>query len=151
MSASQTISAVIPTEKLGPPGIRGQLHILAVLQDERRIDQERLEDTSEREFKIRARLSKSPLGVEGILENFTEKDGGSYLLMSDKTAVTKIDSPEGQFIVHKTRRMNSHSSSSPACLRVPMARGRNFRTESDRFLITCPTLRILLSSSRRSG
>jgi hypothetical protein len=101
MSTSETVSAEIPIEKLGPPGIRGQLHILAVLQDDQRTDTERLEDTSERQFKILARLSKSPLDIEGILENFTAKDGGSYLLMSDKTVFTKIDSPEGQFIIQK--------------------------------------------------
>jgi hypothetical protein len=101
MSASKTVSTEIPIEKLGPPGIRGQLHILAVLQDEHRTDKERLEDPSEREFKIRARLSKFALGAEGILEQFTKNDGGSYLLMSSGTAFTKVDSPEGQFIIQK--------------------------------------------------
>ena len=33
---AQNVSVEIPTEKLGPPGIRGQLHMLAELPNEQR-------------------------------------------------------------------------------------------------------------------
>jgi hypothetical protein len=98
---AQNVSMEIPTEKLSPAGIRGQLHILAEPPKGPRTDQERLTDASERSFKIHARLSKLPSGSETMLCGFSEEEGGSHLLMPLNTDHLKVASPEGEFIIRK--------------------------------------------------
>jgi hypothetical protein len=100
---AQNLSMEIPTEKLGPPGIRGHLHILAESPNEQLTDEERLADKSERSFKIYARLSMFPSGSESMLRSFSEEDGSSYLLMPTNTAYIKVDSSDGQFIIRKNK------------------------------------------------
>jgi hypothetical protein len=100
---AQNLSMEIPTKKLGPPGIRWHLHILAQSPKQQRTDEERLADKSERSFKIYARLSKFPSGSESMLHSFSEEDGGSYLLTPTNAAYIKVDSPDGQFIIRKNR------------------------------------------------
>lgn len=89
----------IPLEKFGPPGIRGELHFVAQMPTENRSDVERLNDNSERQFKVSARLSKLPPTAENISAGFTEKDGNSYLLMPDNAVLQKVATSFGAFII----------------------------------------------------
>jgi len=70
----------IPLEKLGPPGTKGELTALAILEKETRSDFSRLHDTEERPFNISARLAKSHSAFDGIKGDFSAEDGESYLL-----------------------------------------------------------------------
>lgn len=95
------ISSKVPIEKLGPPGIRSELHILALFPDDQRSDRARLTDTTERKFTVRAQLSKFPPSSEEISGSFTSEDGTSYLSAPPNTSFFQIDTPQGQFIIRK--------------------------------------------------
>lgn len=101
MNRPPSPSTSIPVEKLGPPGVRGELHVLAIFENESRTDQSRLHDTSSREFKVSARLSKFPAATEGIKGDFTEKDGNSYLLVPERALFSRLRCPEGMFDLKK--------------------------------------------------
>ncbi len=90
-------TASIPYEKLGPPGIHGELHILAILEKESRNEKDRLNDTSLRKFNITARLAKTPPVAEDIKGDFTPEDGGSFLLTLPESQNMRVRCPYGVF------------------------------------------------------
>jgi hypothetical protein len=104
MKDQSPTNAEIPVEKLGPPGIKGQLHVLAIRPDEKRDDQQRLHDDSIRLFKVAARLSKSPPSQQGIKGDFTLDDGSSYLLIPPEAAFTRVRCPSGMFECKKNEK-----------------------------------------------
>lgn len=103
MSTTPAPSAEIPVEQLGPAGVKGELHILAIMPNESRNDQERLQDQSERQFKVAGRLSKAPPSAEGIKGDFGPEDGGSYLLLPDEAVLGRVRCAEGMFEFKKNR------------------------------------------------
>lgn len=104
---SKNNSMAVPVERLGTPGAHGVLHVIPHLDKDRVPDKDKdlipdkkvLSDTSVRQFVVSARLSKAPSGSDGVQANFTEKDGGSYLLLS--SAALAIDTPWGRCLVKK--------------------------------------------------
>jgi hypothetical protein len=80
MSGRNT-SATLRTDRLGPPGVRGELHVVAVMVNETRRDEDRLRDTTLRPFKVFARLGKTALIGDTITFEFGPDDGGSYVTL----------------------------------------------------------------------
>lgn len=90
-------STSIPVEDLGPAGTKGELHVLAMMPSETRTDEERLNDTSSRSFKITARLAKAPLPAGNIKGDFSADDGGSYFHIPPDQAFARVRCREGMF------------------------------------------------------
>jgi hypothetical protein len=94
-------SAQVPAEKLGPPGIRGHLRVVAILKNETRDTDARLHDQTPRAFKVTGRLGKLPLPGEDIRGNFTEADGSSFLVATPGASLLEVHCPEGKFSFRK--------------------------------------------------
>ncbi|MEM4989236.1 methylamine utilization protein MauJ [Collimonas sp. H4R21] len=108
MAQSPSPSTNISYEDLGPPGVRGELHVLALMKDETRKNADRLNDSTTRQFKLAARLAKFPVVTEGIKGDFNENDGGSYLLRTKDSAFSRIRCTGGTFEV-RTNQAGEHS------------------------------------------
>jgi methylamine utilization protein MauJ len=91
----------IPIDDLGPPGTAGQLSVLAMMPNERRSDLERLGDTSNRHFKVTARLTKSPLPAGDINGQFDANDGNSYIHLSEGSILHRVECSSGIFDIKK--------------------------------------------------
>jgi hypothetical protein len=101
LGSTQSPSIELDLEKFGPPGINGEIHVLAQLPNEHRSEAERLNDTTERQLQVFALLSKIPPGANIISSRFSERDGESYLLMSQNTAYIIVNSSQGRFTIKK--------------------------------------------------
>jgi hypothetical protein len=77
IGSSKGPSLTVPIEKFGPSGVRGELHFLAQLPGDVRADASRLNDVSERQFKVFGLLSKTPIPSDNITASFAENDGSS--------------------------------------------------------------------------
>jgi len=91
----------IPVDALGPGGIRGDLHVLAIMPDEKRPDAERLGDKTARRFRVSARLSKVPAASGDLKGDFTAEDGASYFVSPEQIHLHRVDTPGGRFDVAK--------------------------------------------------
>jgi hypothetical protein len=96
-----TVEQTFPVDALGPPGTKGQLVVVALMENEQRTDLERVTDKNRRHFKITARLSKNPLPTGDIKGNFDANDGGSYLHMPEDQVLIRVESPDGNFEINK--------------------------------------------------
>lgn len=101
LGSTSTPSLEVGVERLGPAGIRGELNVLAQCPDDPRSDAERFADNSIRLFEVDARLSKSPMISDRIAGDFTELDGGSYLLSPGNTDHFKLKSGGSVFEIKK--------------------------------------------------
>jgi hypothetical protein len=97
MKTDPTSSNGVPIESLGPAGMRGELHVLAIMENEQRKDQDRLQDNTTRNFKVEALLAKAPSATEKIKGDFGPEDGGSYLLLPDGQAMSRVRCTGGMF------------------------------------------------------
>ncbi len=104
MSNTTRPSSQLSVEKLGPPGLKGELHVLAITAYENRTDSERLNDTSTRSFKVAAQLSKTPLPAGPINGDFGPNDGGSYLHIPANYVMSRVRCPDGMFEIKKNER-----------------------------------------------
>ncbi len=104
MSAGHSISEEISLDKLGPPGVKGELHILAMMENEIRTDTERLLDNTQRSFKIAAQLAKAPQLTCNIQGDFHPNDGSSYLQIPPDYVMSRVRCPEGMFEIKKNDR-----------------------------------------------
>jgi len=101
MNTTPDPSTTIPVEQLGPAGIRGELHVLAITAKETRTDEAKLKDQTRRKFKVSARLGKAPSHASNIKVDFTEEDGDSYLLIPAEYILSRVRCREGMFEVKK--------------------------------------------------
>lgn len=101
MSTGLPMSDEITSEKLGPPGVKGELHVLAMMQNETRSDTERLTDSTPRAFKIAARLAKAPQPTGNIKGDFGPNDGSSYLHIPADYVISRVRCPDGMFEIRK--------------------------------------------------
>jgi len=101
MNTTSTPSTEIPTDRLGPPGIKGELHVLAITENEQRRDEDRLHDQTERQFRVSGLLSKSPPAAENIKGDFGVNDGSSYLVLPDHAVMSRVRCAEGIFEIKK--------------------------------------------------
>ncbi|MDW3686156.1 hypothetical protein RA280_31335 [Cupriavidus sp. CV2] len=93
--------ADIAVEKFGPPGIKGELHVVPIFPHDPRSDLARLQDHSERDFIVSALLLKSPASTGNIKGDFNENDGGSYLTPPQGTETLQAETLHGSFEVLK--------------------------------------------------
>lgn len=80
----------IPAEKLGPPGLRGDLVVVAIIPNETRPDHDRLHDNVSRPFKVFARLGKTALVADSVKGDFGPEDGESYLRLPDEAVAGRV-------------------------------------------------------------
>ena len=90
MNITSTPQTQIPVEKLGPAGIRGDLVVVAIMANETRRDEDRLNDRTLRPFKVFARLGKTALVSEGVKGDFGPEDGESYLFLPDEAVAGRV-------------------------------------------------------------
>ncbi len=67
------------------------------MANEKRDDQSRLKDSSTRTFKVEALLAKANSATEGIKGDFGVEDGGSYLLLPQDQAMSRVRCAGGMF------------------------------------------------------
>jgi hypothetical protein len=101
VGSSKNPSIELKADRLGPAGFPGELHIVTVYENEQRSDVARLRDNSERKFRASASLSKLPAAADSIRGDFSEKEGSSYLLLSDDAIFLKVRCQESAFTVKK--------------------------------------------------
>jgi hypothetical protein len=101
MTKTSPPSAEIPIDRLGPSGVKGELHILAIMANEKRLDEDRLHDKAERQFKVFGQLSKNPPATGNIKGDFGPDDGGSYLALPDHAVISRIRCVDGMFEIKK--------------------------------------------------
>ena len=101
MTQSNSTTTTIPYEDLGPAGIRGELHVVDIVTDETRRDEDRLRDSTKRQFKVAARLAKSETIAGDIKFSFDVNDGSSFLLVSETTKLSRVRCQEGMFELRK--------------------------------------------------
>lgn len=78
---TNTPSATIPFDKLGPAGVAGELVVVSIMENETRRDEDRLHDKIERPFKVFAKLGKTALVADGVKGDFGPEDGESYVVL----------------------------------------------------------------------
>lgn len=101
MRTTPAPSIEIPVDRLGPPGVKGELHVLAIMANEQRRDEDRLQDQTERQFKVFGQLSKNPPATENIKGDFGADDGSSYLALPDHAVMSRVRCAEGMFEIKK--------------------------------------------------
>lgn len=101
MNTIPSMSVEIPSEKLGPPGVKGELHFLDMTEKETRSDTERFHDTTKRPFKLAARLAKTPQLTDNIKSFFDQNDGSSYLHIPTEYVMSRVHCPDGMFEIKK--------------------------------------------------
>jgi hypothetical protein len=103
MKSETPVSTAISSEKLGPPGVRGELHILGKTADDHRSDESQLYDRTERTFTVVGRLAKAPADTEEIKGNFGPNEGSSYLLLPQEVALGRVRCAQGMFEFNKNQ------------------------------------------------
>jgi hypothetical protein len=101
MKLENSPSIELSADQFGPAGVKEELHILAIMENEKRIDTDRLNDQTKRTFKVFGQLAKNPPAAENIKGDFSAKDGGSYLVMPDTAVMSRIRCAEGMFEIKK--------------------------------------------------
>jgi hypothetical protein len=74
--------AELPLDKMPAAGALGQLTVLALMEDEKRDNDARLNDQSNRPFLIRLILSKQATFPDKLNYDFTRNDGASYVTIA---------------------------------------------------------------------
>lgn len=90
MNAAPEPETRIPIDKLGPAGVRGDLVVLAIMENESRRDEDRLHDNTPRPFRVFARLGKTALVADSIKGDFGPEDGESYLMLPDDAVAGRV-------------------------------------------------------------
>lgn len=97
IATSTTNSVSIPVEKLGPPGVVAQLHVVPIFKDSTRNDEKRLKDVTLRKFVVTCRLAKDVESQPNINFNFGEGSGDSLFAIPEHVAYMKVETSDGQF------------------------------------------------------
>ena len=80
----------IHSDRLGPPGVAGELVIVPIVENEARRDEDRLHDDTTRQFKVFARLGKTALVAESIKGDFGPDDGESYIILPPEAVAGRV-------------------------------------------------------------
>jgi hypothetical protein len=89
MNTSELRTA-IPSDKLGPAGVNGELVVIAIMEDDPRRDEDRLYDKTARSFNVSARLGKTALVADIIKGDFGPEDGESYVILPPDAIACRI-------------------------------------------------------------
>jgi hypothetical protein len=99
IASSIGTTTTIPADRFGPPGTPGELHFVAQLPGDARTDDARINDQTEREFKVTGILSKVPLATDNISARLGVEDGNSYLEKPPSAAEMRVATAFGKFAV----------------------------------------------------
>lgn len=100
-----TTSTNVPIEKFGPPGLPSDFLVLDVLRGDKRSDQDRMKDNSERQFKVAALLTKAPLATDNVNFSVDVELGSSYISAHPDAVKTLIKIPQGIMeLLHNKKR-----------------------------------------------
>ncbi|MBN1225569.1 MAG: hypothetical protein JXA79_01130 [Deltaproteobacteria bacterium] len=92
-------------DKLGTPGIPGELVLVNVFINDNTPDEVRLKDKSQRSFIVKAKLSKSPQISERIDTSVNLEAGDSYILAHKDAIYSKLKTNDGEFqVLHNKER-----------------------------------------------
>ena len=80
----------IPVDRLGPPGVAGELVSVAIMANETRRDKDRLHDVTHRPFNVFARLGKTALVADDIKWDFSPDDGDSYVILPPEVDAGRV-------------------------------------------------------------
>ena len=80
----------LAADQLGPSGIRGDLVVVANMENDARKDQDRLYDSTPRPFKVFAKLGKTALIADSIVGDFGPDDGESYLMLPSEFVTGRV-------------------------------------------------------------
>jgi hypothetical protein len=95
------VQASIPTKKLDPPGLSGELFVIPVFKKGNvGTNEERLNDKSHRRFSVQAALGKQALQQDGISIGVAEGTGASYIKAPPDATSTKLHSPDGEILIY---------------------------------------------------
>ena len=86
-------------DKMPAAGALGQLTVLAIMENETRDNNSRLNDQLNRPFLIRLILSKQITFPDRLSYNFTRNDGASYVTMADGATALSVRTASGAFEV----------------------------------------------------
>jgi hypothetical protein len=86
-------------DKMPAAGALGQLTVLAIMENETRDNNSRLNDQLNRPFLIRFILSKQITFPDRLSYNFTRNDGASYVTMADGATTLSVRTASGAFEV----------------------------------------------------
>lgn len=138
------MSDEITVDKLGPPGVKGELHVLAMIENETRTDTERLQDNTTRSFKIAAQLAKAPQPTGNIQGDFRPNDGSSYLQIPPDYVMSRVRCPDGLFEIKKNERGEQSliefecEANSPAQAKAKFMRAVLPFIDYQAFIANCP-------------
>jgi hypothetical protein len=96
--------ADIPRAQLGAPGAPRAITILAIMENETRDDNARLQDQSLRMFDVEVLLTKQLTLPDTLNSAFTKEDGASLVKVASNTAMMKIDTAFGAFNIELNSR-----------------------------------------------
>jgi hypothetical protein len=96
--------AEIPREQLGAPGAPRAITILAIMENETRDDNVRLQDQSLRMFDVEVLLTKQLTLPDAINSAFTKEDGSSLIKAAPNTATMRVDTAFGTFNIEMNSR-----------------------------------------------
>jgi len=111
VGSSKAPSVNIPVEDFGTPGAHIELHIVPQFEGNQVSDEDVLGDTTQRAFRISARLSHAPSIIGHLSTNFGEKDGDSFLVVPSNADQLRIDTLKGASTLRQTKSGNSRLSS----------------------------------------
>lgn len=93
-----------PRAQLGAPGAPRAITILAIMENETRDDNARLQDQSLRMFDVEVLLTKQLTLPDTLNSAFTKEDGASLVKVASNTAMMKIDTAFGAFNIELNSR-----------------------------------------------
>ncbi len=96
--------ADLALDKMPAAGALGQLTVLAIMEDEKRDNDARLNDQSNRPFLIRLILSKQATFPDKLNYNFARDDGGSYVTIAADASSLSVRTAVGDFEVELNSR-----------------------------------------------
>lgn len=150
MNTTAPLSIEIPSDELGPSGVKGELHLLNIMENEKRRDEDRLHDLTDRPFKVFGLLSKSPPATGNINFNFSAEDGNSYLALPDHAELSRVRCADGMFEFKKNSAGEKSIVEFDCVATSPVDAKRKFQTailpflDYLSFLADCPVVVAML-------
>lgn len=95
------ISFDLKIQDLGYPGSEGDLLFLPLFEGDNRPDKDRLYDSENRKFEIKATLNKSNVFLNEIDFDFKKNDGKSFIIVDPKLSYVRINYKDGNFKIFK--------------------------------------------------
>ena len=99
--SDDTIKTPLNPEEFPPGGIPGMLYIVPVFAEGNHSDEERLRDSSERDFDLRCSFATHLSHTRNIEARIKDGEGTSFFLVSHHVEPVKVQTPHGEFLLEK--------------------------------------------------